>query len=431
MKLLRQLVIQCFNVCFIAILLSMGWMLYNVHIAGDLLIIFLVIVTVTVFPLYTYWIEHIYKKILPFRYEDLYLQTVDMFLSLQSYDDIIKVIFERVLRFIGVNSGLLIFYSHATDDYTIYYQKQQKQKIIRKARIDKNNIILKIIQSGDDILIKSKLDPSLHFQRSIIFEMEKLGGEIIIPIYYHDIFLGLMVIGEKKTRISRKDILMLKALASKIATVTVNSFFMHELIKNKEIEKEYELSFKVLKKFLPPDEGFIHNTHYRVMHHPGNEAHYFFSIYNCSDSISYIIICSLKANIPLLSLLIPAISVLFQSYARLGYYPLTIIKKINAVIKKKELIDKDLSLLVLKKCNNNYSIGKSRTSDVKLFVYNRSNVKPVVLNDDSAIIRNPVQLIIARHDMAAIKKNPGLLDNTVSLSNTIAENEFIMILTRA
>ena len=100
------------------------------------------------------------------------------------------------------------------------------------------------------------------------------------------------------------------------------------------------------------------------------------------------------------------------------------------VIKKKELIDKDLSLLVLKKCNNNYSIGKSRTSDVKLFVYNRSNVKPVVLNDDSAIIRNPVQLIIARHDMAAIKKNPGLLDNTVSLSNTIAENEFIMILTR-
>ncbi|HQK08241.1 MAG TPA: hypothetical protein PLR54_11320, partial [Spirochaetota bacterium] len=199
MKLLRQLIIQCFNVCFIAILLLMGWMLYNVHIAGDLLIIFLIIVTVTVFPLYTYWIEHIHKKILPFRYEDLYLQTVDMFLSLQSYDDIIKVIFERVLRFIGVRSGLLIFYSHATDDYTIYYQKQQKQKIIRKARIDKNNIILKIIQSGDDILIKSKLDPSLHFQRSIIFEMEKLGSEIIIPIYYHDIFLGLMVIGEKKT----------------------------------------------------------------------------------------------------------------------------------------------------------------------------------------------------------------------------------------
>ena len=87
-------------------------------------------------------------------------------------------------------------------------------------------------------------------------------------------------------------------------------------------------------------------------------------------------------------------------------------------------------MLVLKKCNNNYSIGKSRTSDVKLFVYNGSTVKPVVCNDDSSMIRNPARLIIARHDMAAIKKNPELLDNTVSLSNTIGENEFIMILTR-
>ncbi|HXK65001.1 MAG TPA: hypothetical protein PK348_01930, partial [Spirochaetota bacterium] len=156
MRLFRQLIIQGINIIFLSLLLLLGWMLHTVKIEGNLLVIFIVFSIVTIFPLYTYYIERFYKNIIPLKYEDLYIQTVDMFLSLQSFDDIIKVIFDKVLQYIGVKSGLLIFYSHASDDYTIYYQKQQKQKVIRKAHIDKNNIIFKIIQSGDDILIKSK-----------------------------------------------------------------------------------------------------------------------------------------------------------------------------------------------------------------------------------------------------------------------------------
>ncbi len=401
MRVFRQLIIQGINIVFLSLLLLFGWMLHAVQIEGNLLIIFIVFAIVTIFPLYTYYIERFYKKIIPLKYEDLYIQTVDMFLSLQSFDDIIKVIFDKVLQYIGVKMGLLIFYSHASDDYTIYYQKQQKQKVIRKAHIDKNNIILKIIQSSDDILIKSKMDPSLHFQRTIIFEMEKLGAEIIIPIYYHNIFLGLIILGDIKMRISKRDILMLKALASKIAIVMVNSFFMHELLKSKEIEKEYELGYKVLKQFLSPSEGIIQTSQYFVINKEEGDTKYYFHIYNADPATSYIMVCHLKANISLLSLLIPAITVLLQSYARLGFLPDRMLKKINDVLQKKELIEEHLPLVIIKKTNKQYCISKSRTFKMNIFVQKNFKLSSIQYAKGITQIKKPQYLFVTTKDIVA------------------------------
>ncbi|GAB4219029.1 MAG: hypothetical protein Kow00102_01080 [Spirochaetota bacterium] len=429
MRVFSQLIIQGINIVFLSLLLLLGWMLHTVKIEGNLLVIFIVFSIVTIFPLYTYYIERFYKNIIPLKYEDLYIQTVDMFLSLQSFDDIIKVIFDKVLQYIGVKSGLLIFYSHASDDYTIYYQKQQKQKVIRKAHIDKNNIIFKIIQSGDDILIKSKMDPSLHFQRSIMFEMEKLGGEIIIPIYYHDIFLGLMIIGEMKRRISRRDILMLKALASKIATVTVNSFFMHELIKNKEIEKEYELGHKVLKQFLPPDKGIIHKTQYMMIQNPDSTITCYFNIYNPDPMTSYIALCPLQANISLLSLLIPAISVLMQSYSRLGFLPDHIIKKINGVLKEKELIEENLPMMIVKKKKKQYCISRSGNCNMKVYVQKKTKVMPLNLQDAINQVNNIKKLIITSGWLPNNIGGIDEVDETIDVDiHSIPENNFMLIL---
>lgn len=430
MRVFRQLIIQMINILFLSMLVLMGWMLHTAQIEGDLLVVFIVFSIVTIFPLYTYYIERFYKKIIPLKYEDLYIQTVDMFLSLQSFDDIIKVIFDKVLQYIGVKSGLLIFYSHDTDDYTIYYQKQQKQKIIRKAHIDKNNIIFKVIQSGDDVLIKSKMDPSLHFQRSIMFEMEKLGGEIIIPIYYHDIFLGLMIIGEMKRRISKRDILMLKALASKIATVTVNGFFMHELIKSKEIEKEYELGHKVLKQFMPPDEGVIQKTHYVMIKDHDSEVACYFNIYNPDSWTSYIALCPLKGNISLLSLLIPAISVLVQSYSRQGFLPDRIIKKINEVLKEKELIEENLPIMIVKKKRKQYCLSRSLNCDIKVYVQKKSRISPISLHNSINQINNIKKLIITSEEIVQTAGEKYEFDQNIMLGrHIVSKNNFILILT--
>lgn len=429
MRVFRQLIIQGINIFFLSILLIMGWMLHTVQIEGDLLVVFIVFFIVTIFPLYTYYIERFYKKIIPLKYEDLYIQTVDMFLSLQSFDDIIKVIFDKVLQYISVKSGLLIFYSHDTDDYTMYYQKQQRQKVIRKAHIDKNNIIFKVIQSGDDVLIKSKMDPSLHFQRSIMFEMEKLGGEIIIPIYYHDIFLGLMIIGEMKRRISKRDILMLKALASKIAIVTVNGFFMQELIKSKEIEKEYELAHKVLKQFMPPDKGVIQKTQY-VMIKNESDISYYLNIYNLDLWTSYIVLCPLKANISLLSLLIPAISVLIQSYSRLGFLPDRIIKKINYVLTEKELIEENLPIMIVKKKNKQYCIGRSVNCNVKVYAQKKSRIRRVSLDATINQINNIKKLIITSQEIPeTIVKKYDSDQNIIQENHIVSKNNFILMLT--
>jgi len=429
MRVFRQLIIQGINIVFLSILVIMGWMLHAVQIEGDLLVVFIVFSIVTIFPLYTYYIERLYKKIIPLKYEDLYIQTVDMFLSLQSFDDIIKVIFDKVLQYIGVKSGLLIFYSHDTDDYTIYYQKQQRQKIIRKAHIDKNNIIFKVIQSGEDVLIKSKMDPSLHFQRSIMFEMEKLGGEIIIPIYYHDIFLGLMIIGEMKRRISRRDILMLKALASKIAIVTVNGFFMHELIKSKEIEKEYELGHKVLKQFMPQDKGVIQKAQY-IMIKNDSDSTYYFNIYNPDSWTSYIVLCPLKANISILSLLIPAISVLMQSYSRLGFLPDRIIKKINGVLKEKELIEENLPIMIVKKKKKQYCISRSVNCDIKVYVQKKSRIIPIPLHNTINQINNIKKLIITSREIPeTIVKEYESDQHMMQENHNVPKNNFILTLT--
>lgn len=400
------------------------------QIEGNLLIAFIVICIVTVFPLYTYYIERFYKKIIPLKYEDLYIQTVDSFLSLQSFDDIIKVIFDNVLQYIGVKSGLLIFYSHATDDYTIYYQKQQKQKIIRKAHIDKNNIIFKVIQGGDDVLIKSQMDPSIHFQRSIMFEMEKLGGDIIIPIYYHNIFLGLMIIGEMKRRISRRDILMLKALASKIATVTVNSFFTHELIKSKEIEKEYELGHKVLQQFMPADKGTIQDTQYMMIKSKDNNVTFYFNMYNPDPLTSYIALCPLQAHISLLSLLIPAISVLVQSYSRLGFLPGDIIKKINGVLKEKELIEEDLPMMIVKKKKKRYCISRSVNCDMKVYVQKKTKVTRINLQSTITQVNNIKKLIITSADIPRdIEKDCGFDKHRIMDTLSLPADNFILLLT--
>ncbi|MCX8123371.1 MAG: hypothetical protein N3F66_04315 [Spirochaetes bacterium] len=429
MRVLRQLIIQGINIIFLSSLLCMGWTLYTAHIEGNLLVIFIVFSTVMVFPLYTHYIERLYKKIIPLKYEDLYIQTVDSFLSLESFDDIIKEIFDKVLQYIGVRSGLLIFYSHNTDDYTIYYQKQHKQKIIRKAHIDKNNIIFRVIQSSDDILIKSKMDPSLHFQRTIMFEMEKLNGEIIIPIYYHNIFLGLMVIGEMKRRIAKRDILMLKALASKIATVAVNSFFVHELIRSKEIEKEYEMGYKVLKQFMPPDTGVIQNVRYTIVKNNSSATTYYFNIYSPDTWTTYIAVCPLQSKISLLSLQIPAISVLLQSYSRLGFGPDNIIKKINEVLTKKELIENDLPLIIVKKKKKQYCVSRSRDCDIKIYFQKKKRIFHLVLSNKVNQIKNINKLIITAKDLPQIVKESLNIEHLALPDDfTKHEDNFILIL---
>lgn len=431
MRIIRQLIIQVLNGSFIFLLLTAGMVLYSLKIEGHFLFAALVLFIAAIFPLYIYYIERFYRKMLPFKYEDLYIQTVDMFLSLQTFDDVIKVIFDRVLHHIGVSSGLLLFYSHSSDDYTIYYQKQQKQKIIRKAQIDKNNIILKIIQSGDDILIKSKMDPSVHFQRTILFEMEKLGGEIIIPIYYHNIFLGIMIIGEMKMRISKRDVLMLKALASKIATVAANSFFVHELIKSKEIEKEYEIAYKVLQQFVPPDEGMIQKTRYTILRRADSEVKYFFNIYTIDSIDAYIIVCQLKANLSLLSMLIPAITVLLQSYARLHIEPDEILKKINAVLRQKELMEDNIAMALLKKTKNNYTVHLSNKSNFRIFVQKKSGAPLQCVKNGNVQIKNPAKLIITTSEdvetIAAIEGMPKNSSNS-SIVDSLLKDDLLLIL---
>ncbi len=346
-RIIQNLFVPGIHVVFIGILFATTWGVHVAGYAGHAFILFMVLLTITTLPLFTYLLHRIETQISPVRYMDLYIQAVDSILAIESFDEMIKSIFDQILKCIHVRSGLLLFYYHDRDEYTIFYQKDRRKKIIRRANIENDNILFKVIQGADDVIIKSQLSENIHFERAIIHEIEKLDGEVVIPIYFHDIFLGLIIIGDLKRRLSQREIMLLKAFASKIATLTVNGFFFKEIVKKKELEKEYELALRIQQRFLPTTSlryGTVNiNVHHKSRSLRSREFFDMFINQGDSDDVR-ISSFHMLGSLALVSLHMPSVQSLLQSYARMHLSPLQCIKKLQKTIRDKEIMDEELSV---------------------------------------------------------------------------------------
>ena len=353
------------DITFVLVLLIISGVLFRPLVGNYFFIIFLILLIVSIMPIASYFHDIIDSIVSPIIYEELFIQTVDSILNIESFDEMLKSTFDRILDLIHVKSGLLIFYFHDKNEFNIFYRRDKKRKVIRKARIENNNILFRVINGPDDIIIKNKLNKSIHFEKTIISEMEKLNGEVVIPIYYHDMFLGLIVIGDRKRRFSNREMRLLKVFASRIAILSVNSFFFNELLKKKEVEKEYEIASKIQKRFLPDADARIGRIAVKVFHETASlMTREFYDIF-INDLIEDDVRISayrLLGNITGTSIYMPGIQALLQSFSRLGLPPSRGVMKLQKIIREGDIIQEDISIFhsSIKQngeftfCNNNY-----------------------------------------------------------------------------
>ena len=335
------------NLVFILLLLGLAWSFHFFDLRSSYVILFVSLLAVATLPLLTYFHGLVDSIISPIAYEELFIQTVDSILNIESFDEMLKAAFDQVLELIRVRSGFLIFYYHDKDEFNIFYQRDRRSRIIRNAKIENDNILFRVINSQDDIIIRDRLDSGIHFEKQIIEEMDKFSGEIIIPIYYHEMFLGLIVVGHRKKKFSEREMRLLKIFASRIAILSVNSFFFNELRKKKELEKEYEIAAKIQKRFIPDEDMDIGPVKIRVFHQTASVmTREFYDIFvNDAESDDVRISAyRLHGNITGTSIYMPVIQALLQTFSRLGHTPSQGLVKLKRILREKNLMDEEISV---------------------------------------------------------------------------------------
>ncbi len=336
------------NLLFVSLLLAFAGGLAMLELDGIFSVVFFFAVIFTLLPVVNYLHTIIDSFISPIRYNDLYVQAVDSILNIESFDEVLRATFDQILNLISVGTGMLIFYYHDREEFNIFYQKNRRRKIIRNARISKDNILFRVINGPEDVIVRSKLNPAIHFEGSITAELDRLGGEVVVPIYYHEIFLGLIITGGRRRRFSPGEIRLLKIFASKIAILSINRFFFGEIVRKKELEKEYELAARVQKKFLPPAGAVIGRFEIRVFHETASlMIREFYDVFE-NDAVEDDVRISayrIKGNLAGTSILMPGVQSVLQSFARLGLSPPGVLARMKRIIRARRLDAQDLIIM--------------------------------------------------------------------------------------
>ncbi len=321
----------------------------SIEMANARFILFFFILWLAFLPLINFLHDAIDSRISPIHYDDIFAKTVDAVLNMKSLDDILKETFVQILDFIHVSSGMLIFYYPDRDEYSIFYQKDRRRKMIRNARVENNNAIFRALKGPDDILIKSKLSGSTEFEYVLIREMERLHAETIVPIFFRDTFLGAIVTGKRNRKFSMREIALLKIFASKIAILSINNYFLNELVKKKEIEKEYELASTIHNRFLPEHDIKIEPFEIRVHHRTKSlSTREFFDVFEDRKEAGRVHIAaySLRGDIAGTSIYMPGIQAHIHSISRLGKSPKTTIARLIKSVSERDIIDEDPAILI-------------------------------------------------------------------------------------
>jgi hypothetical protein len=243
--------------------------------------------------------------------------------------------------------GRLFFYNHLKGEFELFYQKGRRRELPYDVEIENNSILMDGLNGPNDILIKGWLDPLNMRDMELINELERLDSEIVIPVYYHKTLMGLVLIGEKK-KYTEKEIRLLRIFASKIAINVQNNFYFSNVLKRKEIEKEYELTYKLQKQFMPYANMRAGRLNIQAYHKAiSSVTREFYDIFPVDPAPSEVRVSAYRihGDIKETSILMPGVRALLQCFARLGYSPkksITVLAKIGT---EKDVLLGDFSIL--------------------------------------------------------------------------------------
>jgi hypothetical protein len=143
------------------------------------------------------------------------------------------------------------------------------------------------------------------------------------------------MIGQKRG-FSEREIKLLKIVAYKLAQLSVNSYYFSEIRKGMEVEKEYELINRIQKQFLPEPGFNSGRINIKVYHDTASSlTREFFDIFANEALPDDIRISAYRVSgdVKEISILMPGIQDMIQSYTRLGFSPRKTMSKLKNIVK--------------------------------------------------------------------------------------------------
>ncbi len=261
---------------------------------------------------------------------EIFLDTIDSVLSFESVTEFFEKKFNRILSILSVKTGSLIFYDKINEEYILYAKK--KNALEQEGFLNYNNILLKVLNTPDDVLIKSRLTNAHNFEINIRHEMERLGAEIIIPMFYSNLLMGALVFGKRSTPYTSNEINALKLFGTKFAALSINSFLWKELARKKELEREKHLEKRVQKDFLPANT--FRNDFIQAELYYNTETIYsdrFIDFFEQNNALYFTAYWTGNSNKSTL-IFLPVISSLLRFYSSKGYCISESMRKTNEII---------------------------------------------------------------------------------------------------
>ncbi|MFH0976457.1 MAG: GAF domain-containing protein [Spirochaetota bacterium] len=345
-RIINYFIISCINLLFILTAFYFVSFLFSYKLEGRYFLISISLSFLSTLPVLNFFLDKFDSIISPASYGDVYIKTVDSILNIDSFDEIINKIFGLVIKLLKAGHGHIICYGNESDVIDIKYPNNKSHELLRREKSDSDLIILSHIKGPDDIILRAKSNKPNDADRAIMKALHHMGADIVVPIYYNNVIAGIIAIGNKKG-FSGRDIKLLKLVAFKLALLSVNSYYFYEIRKRREVEKEYELTTRIQKQFLP--EPSLKNGRINIKAYHNTAAYFTREFYDIfvNDAVpddirvsAYHVIGDVKET----SIFMPGVQAILQSYARLGFSPANTVIKLKNFVKERDVLNGDLMI---------------------------------------------------------------------------------------
>ncbi len=343
-KIINLTIISCFNFIFILIIYFILDFLFPLITESKYFLFFIILIIFSLLPILNFLLDKFDSVINPSGYNEIYAKTVESVLNIESFDEILLNIFGLVIKLLKAEIGNIIYYRDDKDVIDIEYYNNETHLVFRREKSESDNILLRHIKGPDDIIVSAKKTSGRN--KDIIRALDMLRVDLVVPIFYNNKISGIIAIGGKKG-FSEREIKLLKIIAFKLALLSSNSYYFKEIRKRREVEKEYELTNKIQKQFLPVPSLKSGRIAIEAHHHIASSfAREFYDIFinNALPDDIRISAYHFFGDVKETSIFMPGVQAILQSFARLGYSPRKTITKLKKFVKEQDVLIGDLMI---------------------------------------------------------------------------------------
>lgn len=334
------------NCAAAAFLVAGACAMYVAGLRNEYFVLFFMVLSLVVFPALNYFYTLPHIRAVAGRDAGFYADVIESILNVRASDRFFSKTFGELLEYLSIKTGSILFYERETGEFRLNVYNGKKAYVMRNVDFDQDSYLFKLVTSPDDLIIKHLLNPDIHFEHVLIDDLAQFNASAAVPVFYHEMLLGLMFPGPRSKKYTRAEIDLLKMYALKIGIFYINGFFVSELIKKKELEKERELGSKVQRNFLPPRDIVSGNIQSAVFHEAkGASCDFYDMFYDAEREKICFSAYKIGGGVTNVSMFMPALHALQFMFARMGFEPEKLVRRVNRVLTEKKLMDDETPLM--------------------------------------------------------------------------------------